>query len=138
MSHPLFLPYLVNFDALQQFSANGRLYRAYDHLIAATHGTLLVAPLIVVQGRFHDVIDGCPVPWEEVYSVIETEGEPFLMELAHMPTIHTEVKRLAPLGLERSSWEFDFIGVHDNARRNILRLKHPSGVRCAIATRVLV
>lgn len=138
MSHPKFLPYLVDFDALQRFSGDGKLYRAYDHLIAATHGMLLMAPLIVVQGRFTNVVDGCPVPWEEVFAVIEAESTPFMLELVHMPQVNFELARLDPLGLDRSQWEFDFIGTHDDTRRNILRFKHASGVRCAIAARVLV
>lgn len=135
MSHPKFLPYLVNFDALQRFSADGKLYRAYDHLIAATHGMLLMAPLIVVQGRFTDVVDGCPVPWEEVFAVIDAESMPFIMDLALMPQINFELDRLNPLGLNRSQWVFDFIGTYDDTRRNVLRFKHASGVRCAIAQR---
>lgn len=138
MLHPKFLPYLVNFDALQRFSGDGKLYRAYDHLIAAANGTLLVAPIIVVQGRFHDVVDGCPVPWEEAYSVIEAESLPFMMELVHMPTISAELDKVGSLCLDRSQWQFDFIGVHDEERRNILRFKHASGVRYAVAARFVV
>jgi hypothetical protein len=138
MAHPTFLPYLVNFDTLQGFSADGRVYRAYDHLIAATHGMLLVAPLIVVQGRFHDVVDGCPVPWEEVYGLIDSPHSPAMMDLVQLPVISFELDRLHPLGLDRNQWEFDFIGTHDDSRRNILRFTHASGVRCAIAARVLV
>ena len=138
MSHPKFLPFSVNFDALRCFSGNGTVYRAYDHLIAATHGMLLLAPIIVVQGRFDGVVDGCPVPWEEVFSVIEAESLPFMPDLAHMPDVNHELDRLNPLGLDRGQWEFDFIGIHDETRRNVLRFKHISGVRYAVAARFLV
>jgi len=48
-----------------------------------------------------------------------------------LPAIHAEMERLAPLGL--AGWEFDFIGIHASTRRNVLRLKHASGVRYAVA-----
>jgi len=78
MTPPKFLPYLVDIDILRGFSADGRLYRAFDHLIAARHGSLLMVPLIVLQGRFDGVVDGCPVPWEEVCAVLDNESLPFL------------------------------------------------------------
>jgi hypothetical protein len=138
MSHPLFLPYLVNFDALMQYSSDHKIYRAYDHLIAATHGSLVMAPLIVMQGRFHDVVDGCPVPWEEVYALIESPHAPFMLELSVMESIKLELDRYDPLGLDRNGWEFDFIGAHDDERRSILRFSHISGVRCATVAKILV
>lgn len=138
MAHPKFLPFMVAIEELRRFSQDGALYRAYDHLIAAAHGVLLVAPLIVVQGRFDRVVDGCPVPWEEVFAVIDSESLPFMMDLVRMPQITAELDRLDSLGLDRHQWEFDFIGTHDDTRRNILRLTHVSGVRYAVAARVLV
>lgn len=133
MSHPQCLPHLVAFDALCDLSSNRRLYRAYDRLIAATHGTVLIVPQIMVKGRFHDVVDGCPVPWEEVYSIIEMPVKPFVMDLASMPAVHDQLYRLGCLGLDRSQWEFDLIGIHDDSRRNIIRFIHASGVRYAVA-----
>ena len=138
MSHPLFLPYLVNFDALMQFSSDRKIYRAYDHLIAATHGSLVLAPLIVMQGRFHDVVDGCPVPWEEVNAVIEAPHTPFCLELSKLESVKCELDRYNPLGLDRNGWEFDFIGTFDDSHRNILRFKHDSGVRCATVAKFIV
>lgn len=132
MSHPLFLPYQVKIDSMRLFSSNAMLYRAFDHLIAASDGAVLAVPLILVQGRFDGVVDGCPVPWEEIHATLDPESVPFMMELVHMPAIDAEVKRLAPLGLD--GWEFDFIGIHDNTRRNVLRLIHKSGVRFAVAS----
>jgi hypothetical protein len=138
MSHPKFLPYLVDFETLRRFAVGGVLYRAYDHLIAASVGRVLTVPLIVVQGRFMDVIDGCPVPWEEVYSIIEGKSEPFILELAKMPEVVLWLDSLAPLGLDRGQWQFDLIGVHDDTRRNVLRFTHASGVRFAVAAKFLV
>jgi hypothetical protein len=138
MSHPLFLPFQVSFDALMRYSADCKIYRAYDHLIAATHGSLVVAPLIVMQGRFYDVVDGCPVPWEEVYALIESPHTPFMMDLSRVEAINRELDRYDPLGLDRKGWEFDFIGTHDDERRNILRFTHISGVRCATVAQILI
>lgn len=138
MSHPQCLPHLVAFDVLCDLSSDRQLYRAYDRLIAATHGTVLVVPQVLVKGRFHDVIDGCPVPWEEVYSIIELPVKPFVMDLASMPAVHAQLDRLDCLGLDHGQWEFDLIGIHDDSRRNIIRFIHASGVRYAVAAQFVV
>lgn len=58
---------------LAAFCAPGvALYRSFDHVIAAKSGAILLAPVGKVGGDLRQLRDGCPVPWKEVWEVIDT------------------------------------------------------------------
>lgn len=60
----------VSVSLLASLSADQRLHRAFDHLIAATPGSLLLCPVWLSAGDLSSVIDGCPVPWDEIDGVL--------------------------------------------------------------------
>lgn len=71
MLHPSLFP-RVHVSQLAPFSGDGRVYWAFDHLIAARHGTVLLVPMWVMHGLLDGAVHGCPVPWDEVFDVLHT------------------------------------------------------------------
>lgn len=69
MTHPALLR--IPLETLSAFSHDGRVFRSFDHLILARPGALLLAPVWVAVGDLRRVIDGCPVPWVEVFDVLD-------------------------------------------------------------------
>lgn len=62
----------VPLETLATFSEDGRVFRSFDHLILAKPGSLLLVPPWLVRGNFAEVVDRCPVPWQEVWDVLES------------------------------------------------------------------
>lgn len=52
---------------------SNEIYRAYDHLIAARLGMVLMVPVGAVSGALTSIIDSCPVPWREATAVLAVE-----------------------------------------------------------------
>jgi hypothetical protein len=115
-------------DRLQLFATDGQLYRAFDHLIAARMGTLLLVPFHLVVGRCDDVLDGCPVPWEEVFSVLEYPRQHIYTALIQDDLI----EQLIHLGIDVADCELDTIAPMVNGPEKVLRMAHPCGVRYAV------
>lgn len=72
MLHPSMFP-RVHVCQLAPFSGDGRLYWAFDHLIAARPGAILLVPLYVVLGQIEGALHGCPAPWDEICDVLQAE-----------------------------------------------------------------
>lgn len=109
-------------ETLLPFTQDGRVFRAFDHLILARVGALLLVPVWRVAGDLRRVIDGCPVPWEEVCDVLDA---PALSVVACDPA--DALVRLSPTGWQR---EFFHLARRDN--RRVKRLVHPAmGLRFA-------
>lgn len=125
-------PSLFSLSHLSQFSANGQVYRAFNHLIAASMGRLLLIPIHLVAGRCDTVIDGCPVPWEEVHAVLD-----YPVNLLTDPReIEIAFDALAASGifsvLHLHKWEADHISPMVNGEEKVIRLTHVSGIRYAV------
>jgi hypothetical protein len=118
----------VHIDRIRLFSSNGEVYRAFHHLIASRVGTLLLVPLHLVVGRCDVVVDGCPVPWEEAFAVLEY---PATHPLGN-PEWNDHAQQLQYLGIAPDSCEMDHIAPMTLGREKVLRLVHPSGVRYAV------
>ncbi len=71
----------LSLSAIAAFSASVRLHRAFGHLVAAAAGSLLCVPLPLAAGDLRAVVDGCPVPWEEVWALLS--GRPEALRLTH-------------------------------------------------------
>lgn len=57
---------------LAPFTADAQVWRGFDHLLALGVGSLLLVPVgLVTAGDLRAVRDGCPVPWREVWAVID-------------------------------------------------------------------
>lgn len=126
MNEPIF-----NIDTLRQFSADGRVYRAFHHLIAARMGALLLVPLHLVQGRCAEVVDGCPVPWEEVCAVLDYPAVNPLTNPAKW-NIGDHAQLFAGFGVDLAVCVLDYIAPMVNGEAKVLRLVHPCGVRFAV------
>ena len=118
----------IPIDRIRLFSTDGQLYRAFDHLIAARMGTLLLVPLHLVVGRCDEVLDGCPVPWEEVFAVLEYPQQPPYATLIQDDLI----EQLEHIGIDIAACERDTIAPMVNGQEKVLRLVHPCGVRYAV------
>lgn len=123
-------------ERLRLFAAEGAVYRAFHHLIAARMVTLLLVPLHQVTGRVDAVVDGCPVPWEEVHAVLEY---PAIHPLSHphkWASLANRINKFQPLlelvGLDPSDCVMDTITPMVNGEERVLRLVHPCGVRLAV------
>lgn len=116
-------------SVIAAFSLDGHVFRAFDHLVAAGVGELLFVPQALAQGDLRGVVDRCPVPWDEVWAVLDTP-------LEASAAIDTEAMawnwpRLYQMC--RGGWQLDRIGLGGSAgeRKALDRLTHVSGVRFA-------
>jgi len=109
------------------FSPEGRVFRAFDHLIAAGIGEMLLCPVHLAEGDLRGVIDYCPVPWEEAWAVLDTplDGAAAI----DCETMSSQWPRLARL--HRSGWLADSIGLGNSVAqtKSIDRITHASGLR---------
>ncbi|MCE5180503.1 MAG: hypothetical protein LLG15_01755 [Betaproteobacteria bacterium] len=123
-------PFILHTSALVPFSADGIIYRAFGHLIAARNGTVLLAPIHAVQGRLTEVVDGCPVPWEEVDAILDA---PFSTALAfdfsdgsgYGPALR-QLARLAEVG-----WDMAPLLLRPESS-TVWAFRHESGLRYAL------
>lgn len=121
----------IPIERIRLFSADGQLYRAFGHLIAARMGTLLLVPDGMVFGEMGAVLEGCPVPAEEVYAVLEyTTKHP--LQLERVLGTNDHLHQLEYLGLNPSDCAMDTIAPMTLGREKVLRLVHPCGVRYAV------
>lgn len=118
-------------ERLRCFSADGQVYRAFNHLIAARMGTLLLVPIHLVTGRCEAVLDGCPVPWEEVHAVLEY---PNIHPVGNPVTVHVDehMQQLEYLRIDPRECELDYITPMVLGNERVLRLVHPCGLRYAV------
>lgn len=118
-------------DRLRLFATDGQLYRAFDNLIAARMGTLLLVPFHLVIGRCDEVLDGCPVPWEDVFAVLEY---PVIHPLTNPSSwnMDNHIQQLEYMGIDPAVCEMDYITPMVGGEEKVLRLVHPCGVRYAV------
>lgn len=90
-------------NSLLPFSANRRVYRAFGHAIAAESGLVMLAPLVCVEGALTGMVDGCPVPWDEVWQTLEAgpakpvKLQAFSRQAGRLAQLAHEGWHLAPL-----------------------------------------
>lgn len=66
---------MYNTEQLLTFSKDGKIYRAFDHVVIATLGMVVAIPLEQTEGSLNKLIDQCPVPWQELWTVLDVEPE---------------------------------------------------------------
>lgn len=114
-------------SAVAGLSQDGAVYRAYGHLLAYRHGELLLAPVGLVTGDLRRVVDRCPIPWEEVCTVIDA---PACAPTALAPEVFGRaVPALA--AWSAVGWQVDYLGLGPAPRRLLKRYVHESGMRFA-------
>lgn len=118
----------IPLSLIASFSRVNAIWRAFDHLIAPGVDGLLFVPVHLADGDLRQVVDGCPVLWEEAWATLDTPVE------SRSPTVAPEtlaarwpaLRTLFPHG-----WRLDSIGLGNSGGelKSIERLSHPSGVR---------
>ena len=64
---------------LRALSHNDLVYRGFGTIIAADYGLLAMMPLTEVDGCLLDLIDGCPVHWQEAFAVLSVQADESLV-----------------------------------------------------------
>lgn len=114
-------------SAMAAFSATRQVHRSFGHLIAAGHGSLLVVPVAFAAGDLRTVVDGCPVPWVEVWTLIDSQPSSPVAVPADL--VAYQYPELASVVAE--GWRMDFVPLGQAARPTYFRLTHRSGIRFA-------
>lgn len=117
----------ISLSLIASFSRVDAIWRAFDHLIAPGVDGLLFVPVHLADGDLRQVVDGCPVLWEEAWATLDT---PLDAPESIAPQVITEKwPRLA--SLFPRGWLLDSIGLGNSGGelKSIERLSHPSGVR---------
>ena len=117
----------VSVSAIAAFAADRRVCRAFGHLIAAAPDALLLVPIGWTTGDLRAVVDGCPVPWEEVWAVIDAPpGSVAPVQPDNLCRDMPALARITPYG-----WISDVIPPFAAGRPAALRLTHATGIRYA-------
>lgn len=117
---PLFRIPLVS---LLAFAQDGRVFRSFDHLILARAGSLLLVPVWAADGDLRRVTDGCPVPWEEVFDVLDAPAAG--VSVGDPDIVPRRLRELAG-----DDWQLQMFRMARRTRPT-RRFVHSSGVRYA-------
>lgn len=128
MAHPSLFPQ-IRVDLLAPFSADGVLYRAFGKVLAAAPGSVLMVPKYLMWGDLSNLVDGCPVPWEEADDILHLERK-----TAHHFDFEAggycdRIKALA--SMTPDNWTLDFIPINRHPKAQAWRFVHRSGIRYA-------
>lgn len=129
MSHPFAIP-TISIAAIAEFAGDGKVYRAFDRLIAASVGSVLLVPIFISRGLLTEARDGCPVPWDEIHDVLNVERvavSPFSIDA---DTYSDHVNKIAALAM--NGWTVDVMNVNRHPDQRAWRFCHPSGIRYAV------
>lgn len=119
---------MIRVETVARFAGDGRVWRAFDHLLAAGPGRLLLVPVGLADGDLTGVIDGCPVPWGEVWAVVDVPLA------APQPLSPARLAALAPQAatwLPPHGWVRDVVPARERVP-TLTRLTAPDGVRLAM------
>lgn len=110
-------------------SADGRVYRAFDHYIAAGAGWLLLVPAALAYGDRTAVVAGCPVPVEEMSMLLDASQE-----------LPAQLQGRDPMLLflrcfAESGWRYDYVPMMLGYHRRVLRVTNENGIRYAEVVR---
>lgn len=119
-------PALVPLALLARLSADGRVYLAMHHYLAAGVGRVLALPQRLAARDGTPIVPGCPVPIEELVAMLATIDDA-------QPWIVTEDPDRSYLALfAEEGWSQDWIRIDPAAcGPRLLRFTHPLGIRCA-------
>lgn len=120
---------------IAEFSATGKVYRAFDHLIAAQMGSVLLVPICLSRGDLLATVDGCPVPWDEIHDLLHLERVA-VSDFDLEPDAYSD--QVIKLGaLAKDGWSVDVINVNRHPDGRAWRFCHPSGIRYAVVAEMV-
>ena len=113
-------------NALARHAKNGVIHRCFDHIVAADLGLVVAVPVTLISGCLKNVPAHCPVPWQEMWAILDTEASGravFDLDLfAHVPQV------LADLGIAH-----DEFAVANLPEYSATVFAHKSGLRLGIS-----
>lgn len=110
---------------IARFSADGRVWRSFGRFLAVRNGSLLAVPVLLACGNFRSAVDGCPVPWHEVFVAVDSP-----LAASAAVVFPDELAVRAPLVaalFPPHGWQQDAISLCAGGRP-VSRLVSPSGV----------
>lgn len=119
---------MIHVATIARFAGDGRVWRSFDHLLATGPGRLLLVPVGHAEGDLTAVTDGCPVPWQEVWAVLDAPA------VAPVGVSAERLARLAPLAavhFQPHGWLRDVVPAAGSVP-TLTRLSGPEGVRLAL------
>lgn len=85
----------VPVSIMKKHSKNGDIYRCFDHIVAAQSGLIVAVPVKIITGNLKGVKPYCPVSWEEMWAILDTEPTVqarFDNDLfSHVPQVMTDI-----------------------------------------------
>lgn len=116
----------IELALIAPFSRVEVVFRAFNHLIAPGIGEALFVPVHLAGGDLRGVRDGCPMPWEEAWSALDS---PVSGDEVDADLLAQRWPRLA--ALRKCGWRRDSIGLGNSGgeKKSIERLWHPCGLR---------
>lgn len=119
---------MIHVRTVAHFARDGRVWRSFDHLMAVGAGRLLMVPVGLADGDLTTVIDGCPIPWQEAWAVLDADpAEPVPLSEDGLAAIAPTVAQLLP----SFGWERDVVPAAALVP-TMIRLRGPEGLRFAM------
>lgn len=125
----------IPLDLIAGFSATGRVYRAFDRLIAAQMGSVLLVPIWLSRGDLSGTVDGCPVPWDEIQDLLHLERVAVSDFALEPDTYSDQVIKMAALA--KDGWSVDVIHVNRHPQGRAWRFSHRSGICYAVVAELV-
>ena len=64
----------VPVSSMLKYSSDGNIYRSFDNIIVVMSGLVIAIPITLITGNLKSVQPYCPVPWEEMWAILDTES----------------------------------------------------------------
>lgn len=118
-------PASIPLKDIARFSVDGRVWRSFGRFLAVRNGALLAVPVLLAAGDFRSAVDGCPVPWHEVFSAVDTPLADGcrLLQAEALASVQPLLAALFP----PHGWQQDAISLCAGGR-TVLRVTSPAGV----------
>lgn len=118
----------VPLDAIAGWGTQGEAFWAYDFVMAAMPGGILMVPVHRVVGSLRNVCALCPVPYESALAVIDEDGRLQYEDLLAVELVPEAKWSLVDALAGPGTW---FAAHLAEFRSRVLR--HESGLRLAVA-----
>jgi hypothetical protein len=128
-------------ELVRNFNApTKRFFRAFDHLIGARNGMVLLVPMVASMGKLDAVVDMCPVPHLEATAIIAADyeaGTKFDLEAFVFSPGWNRINNFSPLAKIGRDFAEMFLGgygifAHDQQWRHLQIRLSPGEAPCRV------